>query len=212
MKGRRIKDQRVQPWPKCWESGDIYVLKARCLPSLRAALIDHYIVKTLYRFWAASIVLLVWDALFVPMGLLSFIDFLRLDQSYLIAFVLIAPILHISDLSTRRGLQALIFGKTIRIEFTPDTIRIRGLKRKHRYERNQHMGFACSHLNNAQTAEYRDSKIVELVIENLRSVTLFECYDPQKAMNIVANCNYLNAMGGQNHDFEIDSRDQFRPH
>lgn len=208
----QVRDQKCHRWPKCWKTaaGD-YLLKARILPAVRVALVDTYLITPLQKIWKVAIGVLIFDFVFVWLNLFYLLRLLQISREELISFIVVLPLLYIFEMATRRALLTLFLGQTICIRFTTDLLKVHVGWRRYVYSREAYVGFACSPLPAANLQAYQDSRSVELVVENLRTIRLFECYDPRKASFLVANCNLLNTLGARGGGFEIDPRDQFRP-
>ncbi len=83
--------------------------------------------------------------------------------------------------------------------------------RKTLFDRYQPIHFAYSENKHALHPFYRISYYLEMVVDDIRTITVDNIFLGQRARPIAANCNFLVSYTARNQDYDIDPQGKQRP-
>lgn len=190
---KRVRNQKLHPWPAVYKRGENHSVSFQILTPLRLQFYQHTILEPLRIIWGLMLTLMLLDFILTALKIWTLSDYVsfQADMVYkgLIGGLVLWHIEHISGFALGR-----VLGRRVRVTIKPDKIIIRnlffGLLGKSYSRENDLFMFVKSELGQAtQNPIYQNSAGILITIGDSCQIPICEAFDLQRITKIVTNLN-----------------------
>ncbi len=206
---KRLKEQRLHPWPAILETEEGWLIKVNILTPWRMTLFHEFVRKPLIALWKGSVVFLVIDLLLQLVGNASWIAwFFPWTYDRQLAVVVCCYLLHLFELNSQGLVARSLIGASLQISVDQEKMKIRSTNSCREMDLERPVAFGLSPLSDVKEPLYRHAYCLFVVLDDKSRFRIAEVYGTSDAEALVSNLNFLISHRRAEQERDLDPRFQ----